>query len=95
MYLPSLTEEAESIQLLTAAYPALIKLALTRFADEKQRPARLGALGKVLRFGLVKGYSQAGEHVKIAELLVNQIAVLVNQMGIASVKHLKVDSSLS
>jgi len=90
MYLPSLTEEAESLHLLRAAYPALISLARVRFADEKQRDAKMKALDRILRYGVLKGYGHAGEHVRIAELLVNQIENLINEMGIASVKHLKV-----
>ena len=90
LYLPSLTEEAESLQMLRAAYPALIALALTRFQDEKDRTARMRALDRILRQGVLKGYAYAGEHVKIAELLVQQIVNLVNEMGIESVKHLKV-----
>ena len=90
LYLPSLTEEAESLQMLRAAYPALIALALTRFPDEKDRTARMRALDRILRQGVLKGYAYAGEHVRIAELLVQQIVKLVNEMGIESVKHLKV-----
>lgn len=90
LYLPSLTEEAESLQMLRAAYPALIALALARFPDEKDRTARMRALDRILRQGVLKGYAYAGEHVKIAELLVQQIIKLVNEMGIESVKHLKV-----
>jgi tRNA nucleotidyltransferase (CCA-adding enzyme) len=90
MYLPSLTEEAESLHLLGAAYPALISLARVRFADEKQRDAKLEALDRILRYGILAGYAHAGDHVRIAELLVNQTAELINEMGSASVKHLKV-----
>lgn len=90
MYLPTLTEEAESLRLLNAAYPALIYLSLVRFSDEKQRDSRTKALDRILRFGILRGYSHAGEHVRIAELLVNQMMNLINEMGITSVKHLKV-----
>lgn len=41
---------------------------------------------------MLKGYSHAGENVRIAELLMGQVVELVNEMGIASVKHLKVGS---
>lgn len=90
MYLPSLTEEAESLHLLSAAYPALISLARVRFVDEKQRDAKLAALDRILRYGILAGYGHAGDHVRIAELLINQTVELINEMGIASVKHLKV-----
>ena len=90
LYLPSLTEEAESLQMLTAAYPALISLALARFPDEKNHAARMKALDNILRQGVLKGYAHAGEHVKITELLVNQAVDQVSEMGVESVKHLKV-----
>ena len=90
LYLPSLTEEAESLEMLNAAYTALIALALARFPDEKDHPARMKALDRILRQGVLKGYAHAGEHVKITELLVQQIVELINEMGIESVKHLKV-----
>ena len=90
MCLPSLTEEAESLELLKAAYPSLMSLALVRFPDEKHQAAKVKALDKILQNGLLKGYAQAGEHVKIGKLLVNEMAILVTELGIDSVKHLKV-----
>ena len=90
MSLPSLTEEAESLQMLKAAYPALISLALVRFPGEKRPAARIKALDKILRNGILKGYAYAGEHVQIAELLVNTMTILVNELGVESIKHLKV-----
>lgn len=88
--LPLLTEEAESLQMLKAAYPALISLAIVRFPGEKHQAARIKALDNILRTGILKGYAHAGEHVKIATLLVNEMTVLVNELGVQSVKHLKV-----
>ena len=89
-YLPSLTEEPESLRILGAAYPVLIQLALARFPDERKYAARIKALDRVLRNGIVKGYAHAGDHVKIAELLVHQTTRLVNEMGTEFVRHLKV-----
>ena len=90
MSLPSLTEEAESLQMLKAAYPALISLALVRFPGEQNQAAKFKALDRILRNGILKGYAHAGEYVKIAELLVKEMTVLVNELGVESVKHLKV-----
>lgn len=91
-HLPTLTEEADSLRILGAAYPVLIQLALVRFPDDKKHAARIKALDRVLRNGIVKGYAHAGDHVKIAEVLVHQITRLVNEMGIEFVRHLKVQS---
>ena len=90
MSLPSLTEEVESLEILKAAYPALISLALVRFPDERHRVAKVNAFDKILRDGVLKGFAQAGEHVEIGKLLVNQMSIVVKQLGIESVKHLKV-----
>ncbi|KAI9789432.1 MAG: CCA tRNA nucleotidyltransferase, mitochondrial [Candelina submexicana] len=104
LYLPTLTPEAESIRLLSAAYPALITLARARFTpathqralsearrDPERRPNdRVKYFDEILREGVLGGYRHAGEHVKIAELLVRQIAVILDQMGIQAVKHTKV-----
>ena len=92
--LPSLTEEAESLETLKAAYPALISLALVRFPGEKHKAAKVKALDKILRNGVFRGYAQAGEHVRIGRLLVNEMTVLVKELGIESVKHLKVSRQL-
>ena len=89
-YLPTLTPEMESLQLLRAAYPALVALAHVRYPrDDEDRKDRTRFLGKVLRQGVLKGYVHAGEHVKIAEFLVLQIAVLVDEMGVSCVIHFK------
>lgn len=88
--LPSLTEEPESLQMLKGAYPALNSLAVVRFPGQKHQAARIKALDKILRNGILRGYAHAGEHVRIAELLVNEMTVLVSELGVESVKHLKV-----
>lgn len=92
--LPSLTEEAESLEMLKAAYPALISLALVRFPGGKHQATKVKALDKILRNGVLKGYAQAGEYVSIGTLLVNEMTVLVKELGIESVKHLKVSCKL-
>lgn len=88
--LPSLTEEADSLEMLKVAYPALTSLALVRFSDGQRQAAKVKALDKILRDGVLKGYAQAGERVRIGKLLVNEMTVLVKELGIESVKHLKV-----
>lgn len=89
-YLPTLTPETESLHLLGAAYPALIALAHVRYPkDGEDLKQKTRFLGRILRQGVLKGYVHASEHGKIAELLIVQIAVLVDEMGISCVKHLK------
>ncbi|MCJ1250460.1 hypothetical protein MMC30_007688 [Trapelia coarctata] len=90
-YLPTLTPEEESVRLLSSVYPTLITLIRRRYATatrdgDKQR---IKALDKILRVGILNGYAHAVENVTIATLLVSQVTALVNQLGIASAKHLK------
>lgn len=89
LYLPSVTEELDSLIVLRAAYPALMALNNVRSPDEKHHVARMKGLDKILRHGILKGYTLAGEHVKISELLVSHIAPIINEMGIESAKHMK------
>lgn len=56
---------------------------------KRQEDGRTEALDRILRNGLLKGHGLAGEHVKIAEVLVSQLGVLVAEMGLESVRHLK------
>ena len=92
LYLPSLTMESESLEMLKAAYPALISLTLVRFPGGKHQAAKIKALDRILRNGVLKGYAHAGEHVEIGKFLVNEMMVLVKELGANSVKHLKVSS---
>ena len=91
-YLPTLTPEDESVRLLSAVYPALLTLVRRRFAksSEDGERKRVKALDKILRVGILHGYAHAGDNVTIATLLVSQISGIVDQMGMATVKHLKV-----
>ncbi|KAI9821707.1 MAG: CCA tRNA nucleotidyltransferase, mitochondrial [Pycnora praestabilis] len=104
LYLPSLTPEHESLRLLGVAYPALISLVRVRYPTNSQqmislirakpdpdeiRKGKTKLLDQILRKGILNGYRQANEYVKIVELLVQQLGMLVDEMGISSVKHLK------
>lgn len=90
LYLPALTPEAESLQLLNAVYPTLLALIRTRFPLAKDHGSKQEALDQILRYGILKGYAHAGENVRIAEFLVTRMTDLVTEMGIASCKYLKV-----
>ena len=85
LYLPSLTPEDESIQLLEPAYKALISLAGKLKKDDK-----LKSLDKVLRDGIFAGYFHSSEHVRIVEVLVREAGKVVAVIGLPAVKHLKV-----
>ena len=90
LYLPELTPESESLQLLSIVYPTLLALIRVRFADAKVHRLKEKALYNIFRHGILKGYAQAGENVRIAKLLVQRMTDLVNEMGVASCGLLKV-----
>jgi hypothetical protein len=92
-FLPSLTPEAESLQLLDPAYAALINLARKQPSVGKDGipgGPKNALLDKVLREGVFMGYFHAKEHVKIVEVLCRQAVFVLNEMGVHAVKHLKV-----
>ena len=90
MYLPTLTDEADSILLLTRAYPALIRLASVRFPGPHQRGMRMRSLDRIMRYGILKGFANAGEYVQIVKMLMDQVATIIGELGIDVAKHIRV-----
>lgn len=88
--LPSLTKEDDSIMLLDEAYPALMELTDVRFKDRKGRKTKVKSFDKIMHQGILRGFSMAGEHVRVAELLSVHAKRLVREMGIDSAPYLKV-----
>ncbi|KAK3390976.1 hypothetical protein B0H63DRAFT_539533 [Podospora didyma] len=86
-YLPSITPEAESLLLLPPAYSALLCLASKQ--QQQPSPQKTKLLDKLLREGIFTGYFYAKAHVRIVEVLCQQAALVIGQMGIHAVKHLK------
>ena len=90
-YLPSLTPEADSVVILDAALPALLELATVshpRPSQDEHDPAMQKTLDAILRKGILQPYSHAGEHVRIAEVLLLHLPTILSALGIDSVKHL-------
>lgn len=98
-FLPSITPETESTQLLVPAYSAL--LALAGKVDKKPKTGkhyygdapRTKLLDKILREGIFSSYFHVKENVRIVDVLAVQTARILNEMGIYAVKHLKVSQS--
>ena len=88
--LPSLTPEAESCDLLAAAYPALLDMAGLENPDNRTDAAEGG--GADVGFSESTGFSEAQRklHVRLVNLLCQTLCRLVSGMGILSVKYLKV-----
>ncbi|KAL8667750.1 MAG: hypothetical protein Q9168_007200 [Polycauliona sp. 1 TL-2023] len=95
LFLPSLTEEEESIPLLDATYDTLLSLTVTRYPTPSPSPSttnkreKTKTLDTILRYGILKGYTHAGENPRIAEMLMRKTSDLVDALGIYSVRHLK------
>jgi hypothetical protein len=98
LYLPTITPLEESVVLVPAAYEALFALCDVRFQpsqelkNEKEKGSekeRTKFLDKLLRQGILSGYSFASEHPSIVEILLTQLKTLIEKLGITSVKHLK------
>ncbi len=98
LFLPRLTPEAESLQLLPPAFAVLRGLAGGAEAPADGQPlpsqgvrgAAADVLDRILRDGVYVGYQHAGEHIRIAEVLVREAGKTVQAMGIYAVKHLQV-----
>lgn len=97
-FLPTITPEDESIELLSPAYQSLLLLAGKLNARVKSGPntsqtPRARLLDRILRDGVLSAYFHAKEHVRICQLLFAVNMWLVKDMGINAVKHLKVRCS--
>lgn len=89
-FLPSLTPEDQSLQLLTSAYPAIIELGRAQFDREQDEPERRHLLGKLLRDGIFLGYWHASQNERIVEILMKSCRVVVQNIGLAATPYLKV-----
>ncbi|KAI0837781.1 hypothetical protein F5Y06DRAFT_64328 [Hypoxylon sp. FL0890] len=102
LYLPSLTPEDESLQILGAAYPALIEMAGLHYTDagsgldlegqpqpQQVSEAQRKLLDKIIREGIMVGYHHAKQHIRLVGLLCETLVCIINGMGILAVKHLK------
>ncbi|KAK0645589.1 hypothetical protein B0T16DRAFT_411522 [Cercophora newfieldiana] len=100
-FLPSLTSEADSIQLLVPAFEALRCLASKQLlppttsgtsSTTENTPTnsqQIKLLDKLLREGIFSAYLHSKDHIRIVQVLCEQIISILNQMGIYAVKHLK------
>ncbi|KAF5661856.1 hypothetical protein FHETE_8262 [Fusarium heterosporum] len=87
LYLPNVTPEDQSIDILAPAYDVLVEL-----AESTGRPGnteRRKLLDKLLRDGILAGYFHASHHARIMEVLMQKTAAIVDCLGIYSTKHLK------
>lgn len=100
-FLPTLTPEDESIQLLSPAFDDLLvlagklKTAKVNPGPNKSQASSAPLLDRILRDGILSAYFHAKEHIRICQLLFAINGRLIEEMGINAVKHLKVCLALS
>jgi Tti2 family len=85
--LPPVTDLDESVVLVRATYPTLIKLSKLWHPS---LPKRVQLLDKLVRDGVIYAMSFCGDQLRIAQVELEALELLVNEMGIYFVKHLKV-----
>jgi hypothetical protein len=87
--LPPITDLEESVPLIKTTYPALISLSkLWHHSLQK----RITLLDKMVREGVIYAMLFSGDKLKLVEVELESLDVLVQEMGIYFVKHLKVVS---
>lgn len=95
-FLPTLTPEDESIQLLSPAFDSLLVLAgklkeaKVSSGPNKSQTSSAPLLDRILRDGILSAYFHAKEHIRICQLLFAINSRLIGEMGINAIKHLKV-----
>ncbi|TLD21309.1 hypothetical protein PspLS_08944 [Pyricularia sp. CBS 133598] len=91
MLLPSVTPEVDCLRVLGPAYDALLTLSRVTAAGKHNitKSPNTKMLDKILREGVLSGFFYARDHIRIVEVLLNKTGLVVQEMGIHSVKHLK------
>ena len=90
--LPPITDLEESVSLIRVTYLTLITLAKLWHPS---LPKRVALLDKVIREGVIYAMLFSGDKLKLAQVELECLDLLVKEMGIYFVKHLKVTSSQS
>jgi hypothetical protein len=86
--LPPITDLEESVPLLKITYPTLIKLARLWYPDLSKR---VSLLDKVVRDGVIYAMLfSSGEKLKVVQVELESLDLIIHEMGIYFVKHLKV-----
>lgn len=90
-HLPSITPEKDSVTLFRAVYPALILLALLVYEESGKADSKELFLDRILREGILSPlghFPTPSMYPELATLIMSQVPVVLNHMGIDTVKHL-------
>ncbi|KAF2148911.1 poly A polymerase C-terminal region-like protein [Myriangium duriaei CBS 260.36] len=95
-FLPTLTAEHESANLLKHAFPALLALHTVRHPpntttplDAKPNEHSIRFLDALLRKGVFATYAHCSENVQISIVIIQNLCSINDALGLESVKHLK------
>lgn len=94
-YMPPVTPEQQSVELLVEVYPALITLSRIRYPptspDTPNDPGRhrIKFLDSITRKGTINGLAHNSEHADLIAALSDQLVILLDELNIESVKHLQ------
>lgn len=84
-----MTDLEESVPLIRGTYPALITLAKLWHPS---LPKRVVLLDKMVREGVIYAMLFSGDKLKLVHVELESLDLLIKEMGIYFVKHLKVIS---
>lgn len=87
--LPPLTPQLHSIPLLHASYETLLYLSRSMTVNKPTQKEKAKLLDKVIRDGILNGMRFAGERVYVAQTLMVELSIVIEEMGIWAVRHLK------
>jgi hypothetical protein len=92
LHLPSITPVDESVQLLPAAFEALLQVAQKLLSQGDQGVEKQKLLTKVVREGILAVYSHARDHTRIVNIVAQQVSQVATEMGCETINHLKVSN---
>ncbi|KAJ5940272.1 hypothetical protein N7516_000440 [Penicillium verrucosum] len=103
--LPSITPEDRSLEILGAAYPALLSTLKTAYKgptqSEKDKEAHTTSLAKILRSNLISSFHHVSSstpasgstasfpHSRLSTFLLEKITIITNELGIHTTKYLQ------
>lgn len=90
LFLPTITPVDESVQLLNAAYEALLVLGSILYAGDGKGEKELRFWDDMMRKGVFAGYAHSSDYPAIVQVLLQEMGRVIEKMGVSAVKHLKV-----
>jgi hypothetical protein len=87
MFLPSMTPQEESINILEPAYQALFALIASN--PDPKSPERRQLSDDIMRRGILVGFHHASDYPLVVSTLMAKAAILIQHMGVFAAKHIQ------